>query len=126
MGLLVDGQWQDVWYPTEESKGRFIRAAAQFRNWITADGSAGPSGKAGFKAEAGRYHLYVSYACPWANRTLILRKIKGQEKMISLSVVHWHMAENGWTFEPAADVIADPIINAQYLREIYLKADNNY
>jgi len=126
MGLLVDGQWQDVWYPTEESKGRFLRAAAQFRNWITADGSAGPSGKAGFKAEADRYHLYVSYACPWANRTLILRKIKGLEKMISLSVVHWHMAEDGWTFEPATGVVSDPVINAQYLRELYLKADNNY
>ena len=126
MGLLVDGQWQDAWYPTEETKGQFVRAAAKFRNWVTADGSAGPSGKAGFKAEAGRYHLYVSYACPWANRTLILRKLKGLENMISLSVVHWHMAEDGWTFEPATGVISDPIINANYLREVYLKADNNY
>lgn len=80
MGLLVDGQWQDRWYPTEETKGRFVRAAAQFRNWITTDGSAGPTGRAGFKAEANRYHLYVSYACPWANRTLIYRKIKGLNK----------------------------------------------
>ena len=126
MGLLIDGQWQDTWYPTEETQGRFVRSATQFRNWITADGSAGPSGRAGFKAEAGRYHLYVSYACPWANRTLIFRKIKGLEKMISLSVVHWHMAQEGWTFNDGEGVIADPIFNAAYLRGIYLKANNTY
>ncbi len=126
MGLLVDGQWQDVWYPTEATKGQFIRAASQFRNWITVDGSAGVSGKAGFKAEAGRYHLYVSYACPWANRTLIMRKLKGLENFISLSVVHWLMAEDGWTFQPAAGVIADPVMNTHYLRELYLTADSAY
>lgn len=126
MGLLVDGQWQDVWYPTEENKGRFIRSASQFRNWITKDGSAGPTGHAGFKAEVDRYHLYVSYACPWANRTLIFRKLKGLEKIISLSVVHWHMAEEGWTFKKGEGVIADPNLNANYLRDIYLKANNIY
>ncbi len=126
MGLLIDGKWQNIWYPTEETKGRFVRAASQFRNWITVDGSAGPSGRTGFKAEADRYHLYVSYACPWANRTLIFRKIKGLEKMISLSVVHWHMAEEGWTFADGENVIADPILNANYLRDIYLKANNIY
>ncbi|WP_428354333.1 glutathione S-transferase family protein [Methyloprofundus sp.] len=126
MGVLIKGQWQDVWYPTAENKGEFIRAATKFRNWITADGSAGVSGKAGFKAESGRYHLYVSYACPWANRTLIMRKLKGLEAMISLSVVNWHMAEDGWTFLPAEGVVADPVINADYLREIYVQADNNY
>lgn len=126
MGILIDGEWQDIWYPTEETQGRFVRSAAQFRNWITADGSAGPSGRAGFKAEAGRYHLYVSYACPWANRTLIFRKIKGLEKMISLSVVHWHMAEEGWTFDDGEGVIADPLFNAAYLRDIYLQANNSY
>ncbi|HNO76378.1 MAG TPA: glutathione S-transferase family protein [Nitrosomonas mobilis] len=126
MGILIDGQWQNTWYPTEETQGRFIRSAAQFRNWITADGSAGPSGRAGFQAEARRYHLYVSYACPWANRTLIFRKIKGLEKIISLSVVHWHMAEEGWTFNNDEGVIADPIFNAPYLRDIYLKANKNY
>lgn len=126
MGLLIDGQWQDIWYSTEETQGRFVRSAAQFRNWITADGSAGPTGREGFKAEAGRYHLYVSYACPWANRTLIFRKIKGLGKMISLSVVHWHMAEEGWTFDDGEGVIADPLFNAAYLREIYLQANNNY
>lgn len=126
MGLLVEGQWQDKWYDTEENKGQFVRSAAQFRNWVTVDGTAGPTGRAGFKAEAGRYHLYVSLACPWANRTLIFRKIKGLEEVISLSVVHWHMAEDGWTFADGDGVISDPILNASYLREIYLKANNIY
>ncbi len=126
MGILIDGQWRDIWYSTEENQGRFVRSAAKFRNWITADGSAGPSGRAGFAAQAGRYHLYVSYACPWASRALIFRKIKGLEKIIDLSVVHWHMAEDGWTFNDGEGVIADPIINAAFLREIYLKADAGY
>jgi len=126
MGLLVDGKWQDQWYATKESKGQFVRSAAQFRNWVTVDGSAGPGGRAGFKAETDRYHLYVSYACPWANRTLIFRKLKGLEKIISLSVVHWHMAEDGWSFEEGEGVIADPIIDAKYLRDVYLKANNIY
>lgn len=126
MGLLVDGQWQDKWYPTKETKGRFVRSAAQFRNWVTKDGSAGPSGRSGFKAEAGRYHLYVSYACPWANRTLIFRTLKGLEDIVSVSVVHWHMADEGWTFEEGDGVIPDPIINAKYLRDIYLEANNIY
>ena len=77
MGLLVRGEWVDQWYDTEAHEGHFIRSAAQFRNWVTAEGSAGPSGRSGFKAEAGRYHLYVSLACPWANRTLIFRHLKG-------------------------------------------------
>lgn len=126
MGMLIDGQWQDVWYPTEETRGRFIRSAAQFRNWVTADGSAGSTGRAEFKAEADRYHLYVSYACPWANRTLIFRKLKGLGKLISLSVVHWHMGEAGWTFEEGEGVIRDPNLNANYLRDIYLKSNNIY
>jgi glutathionyl-hydroquinone reductase len=126
MGLLVDGKWQDKWYATEESKGRFVRSASQFQNWVTADGTAGPTGRAGFKAEADRYHLYVSYACPWANRTLIFRKLKGLEKIISLSVVHWHMGKEGWTFAEGEGVIADPNLNATTLRDIYLKANNIY
>ncbi len=126
MGLLVDGKWQDQWYNTKESKGQFVRSAAQFRNWVTADGSAGVSGCAGFKAETNRYHLYVSYACPWANRPLIYRKLKGLEKIVSLSIVHWAMAEEGWTFEEGRDVIADPNLNANFLRELYIKADNRY
>ncbi|GJM04169.1 MAG: glutathione-dependent reductase [marine bacterium B5-7] len=126
MGMFVDGKWHDVWYPTEESEGRFVRSASLFRNWVTMDGAAGPSGRAGFKAEAGRYHLYVSHACPWANRALIFRKLKGLEGMISLSVVHWHMGDPGWSFEKSEGVIADPIINARYLSEIYLEANEIY
>jgi putative glutathione S-transferase len=126
MGLLVDGKWLDQWYATEESKGQFVRSAAQFRNWVTVDGSAGPSGRAGFKAETDRYHLYLSYACPWANRTLIFRKLKGLEKIISISIVHWHMRDDGWSFEEGEGVIADPVINAKYLRELYLKANSIY
>lgn len=126
MGLLVNGQWQDTWYNTESNNGRFIRPSTHFRNWVTADGSAGPSGRGGFKAEANRYHLYVSLACPWAHRTLIFRQLKGLDKMISLSVVHWRMAENGWSFEQGTGVIGDPVFNANYLREIYFNANNIY
>jgi len=126
MGLLVDGTWQDQWYDTSKTGGRFIRSDAGFRNWVTADGSAGPTGIGGFKAESGRYHLYVSMACPWANRTLIFRTLKGLEEHISISVVHWHMAENGWTFEPADGVVPDSINNADYLHEVYTAADPAY
>lgn len=126
MGLLVDGQWQDKWYDTEASGGRFVREDAGFRNWITADGSAGPTGVGGFKAEANRYHLYVSLACPWAHRTTIYRKLKGLEDMISLSVVHPFMGDKGWTFAEGAGVIADPIVNASYLYEVYVAAKPDY
>lgn len=126
MGLLVDGQWVDQWYDTKSTGGRFVRTTAQFRNWITADGSAGPTGEAGFKAEAGRYHLYVSLACPWASRTLMMRTLKGLENMISVSVVHPLMLENGWTFEEGDGVIADPVFNARYLHEIYTQVDPSY
>lgn len=126
MGLLVDGQWQDKWYDTEASGGRFVREDAGFRNWVTADGSAGPTGVGGFKAEANRYHLYVSLACPWAHRTTIYRKLKGLEDMISLSVVHPFMGDKGWTFTEGAGVIADPIVNADYLYEVYVAAKPNY
>jgi len=126
MGLLLDGVWQDQWYDTGSQKGRFVRSESQFRNWVTADGSAGPSGEGGFKAEAGRYHLYVSYACPWAHRTLIFRALKGLESMISLSVVNWHMGARGWTFEPGPGVVPDPIHNAQALSDVYVAADPKY
>lgn len=126
MGLLVDGQWQDKWYDIEASGGRFVREDAGFRNWVTADGSAGPTGVGGFKAEANRYHLYVSLACPWAHRTTIYRKLKGLEDMISLSVVHPFMGDKGWTFAEGAGVIADPIVNASYLYEVYVAAKPNY
>ena len=105
MGLLVDGKWQDRWYDTDSSGGRFEREESSFRHWITADGSAGPSGEGGFEAKPGRYHLYASYACPWAHRVLIYRSLKGLEDMIGVSFVHWFMGEDGWTFEPDEDGI---------------------
>lgn len=126
MGLLQDGKWVDQWYDTKASKGRFMRKNSQFRNWITADGSTGSSGKGGFQAEVGRYHLYVSYACPWAHRTLIFRSIKGLEKIISLSVVHWFMREQGWTFAPSEGVIADNVNNAKFMHQVYTAADPTY
>ncbi|WP_150303322.1 glutathione S-transferase family protein [Pseudomonas saliphila] len=126
MGLLIEGQWVDRWYDTESNNGRFARSEAQYRNWITADGSPGPTGTGGFQAEAGRYHLYVSLACPWAHRTLIFRKLKGLESMISVSVVNPLMAEDGWTFAPDDGVIADPVNAAQYLHQIYTADDPDY
>lgn len=126
MGLLVDGQWHDQWYDTDSTGGKFERSESQFRNWVTADGSAGPSGAAGFKAEAGRYHLYVSLACPWAHRTLILRQLKGLESMISVSVVNPYMREHGWTFIEDKGVVADPLFQAKYMHQIYTQADPKY
>jgi len=121
MGLLVDGIWQDQWYDTKESGGRFIRSDAQFRRFITVDGSSG------FKAEPGRYHLYVSYACPWAHRTLIYRSLKGLSDMIDVSVVDWYMAEKGWTFSQKNDaIVGDKLFNSAYMYEIYIAADKNY
>ena len=126
MGLLVDGKWVDQWYDTKSTNGRFARSESQFRNWVTADGSAGPTGESGFKAEAGRYHLYVSLACPWAHRTLIFRKLKGLESMISVSVVNPLMREHGWTFDPDEGVVQDPIHQAQFMHQIYTAADPEY
>lgn len=126
MGLLVDGKWHDNWYDTSETGGRFVRKDSQFRNWITKDGRPGPSGEGGFPAEANRYHLYVSLACPWASRVMIMRSIKGLEDMISISVVNPLMAENGWTFEPGEGVVADPVMDADYMYTIYTKADPTY
>ena len=126
MGLLVNGQWQDQWYDTQSTGGRFVRKESQFRNWVTPDGSAGPSGVGGFKAEPDRYHLYVSYACPWAHRTLIFRALKGLEEIISLSVVHWFMGEQGWTFAPGEGVIPDPLFQSDYLHQVYSQAQADY
>ena len=126
MGLLVEGKWHDQWYDTKSTGGHFVRKDSQFRNWVTVDGSAGPTGEGGFKAEPNRYHLYISYACPWASRTLIMRKLKGLEDMISLSVVNPYMGENGWTFEPGEGVIADPLLNADYLYQVYTHVDPTY
>jgi len=126
MGLLVDGEWRDQWYDTRSTGGRFKRDTSRFRNWVTADGRAGPTGASGFEAEPDRYRLYVSFACPWAHRTLIFRKLKGLEDMIPLSVVHWFMGDHGWTFEEGDGVVADPIHDANYLYEIYQAADASY
>lgn len=118
MGLLVDGVWHDEWYNTEDNDGKFIREDAQFRDWISKDGK--------FQPEAGRYHLYVCLACPWASRCLMMRKLKGLEEIISLSVVNPVMLEHGWTFEDGPGVIADPIIDADYMHEIYTHVDPTY
>ncbi|PPU42643.1 glutathione S-transferase family protein [Xanthomonas arboricola] len=126
MGLLVDGKWQDSWYDTDKSGGRFERSQSQFRNWVTRDGSPGPHGEGGFEAAPGRYHLYVSLACPWAHRTLIFRHLKGLESMIDVSVVHWLMGKQGWTFAPGPGVVGDALHQAQHLYEVYLKADPQY
>ena len=123
---MVDGAWHDEWYDTGSNDGRFIRADAQFRHWVTADGSPGPSGEGGFAAEPGRYHLYISNACPWAHRTRIMRTLKGLVDWIDLSVVHWHMGAQGWTFEPGDGVIPDPVHHAQYVHEIYRAAVADY
>ena len=127
MGLLVDGEWRDKWYDTESTGGKFERSTSKFRNWVTADGSAGPSGKSGFQAQSGRYHLYVSYACPWAHRALIFRALKDLTDHISVSVVHPDMMEDGWTF--ATDfqgATGDTLFGSDFLRDIYIKADPNF
>lgn len=124
MGQLIDGVWKDDWYDTSKSGGKFVRSTAGFRNWITADGSAGPTGKGGFKAEPGRYHLYVSLACPWAHRTLILRTLKGLQDMIDVSVVHPDMQADGWTFETDADgATGDRLFDLPFARDLYIRAD---
>ncbi len=125
MGIMIDG----VWSAEEKKRGdddEFKRPETPIRNWITADGSAGPTGEAGFKAEPGRYHLYICHACPWAHRTMIFRALKGLEDVITVSIVHWYMAENGWTFAPGEGVVSDPVLDADYLHQIYTKADAHF
>ena len=127
MGLLVEGKWTDKWYDTKSTGGAFKRQESSFRNWVTADGGAGPTGDAGFKAEAGRYHLYVSLACPWAHRTLIFRKLKGLEDKISVSVVDPLMLDEGWTLKGADGATVPDFVNRKTrLYEIYLLADKDY
>ncbi|GGY79458.1 glutathione S-transferase family protein [Marinobacter zhanjiangensis] len=126
MGLLVDGEWHDQWYDTDKTGGKFEREAARFRNWVTADGSPGPAGEGGFRAESGRYHLYVSMACPWAHRTLIFRKLKGLESHITVSVVHPDMVENGWEFRPGDERHQDHLHDARFLHEVYTRAAPDY
>lgn len=116
MGLLVDGKWQDKWYDTKKSGGKFERQASKFRNDISSDDSSE------FKAESGRYHLYVSLACPWAHRTLIFRKLKGLENHIDVSIVHPEMLENGWEFKTYPGATGDKLYNADFVHQIYTKA----
>jgi putative glutathione S-transferase len=125
MGHLVDGQWlpDSPDGNAAATGGRFERKPSTFRHWVTPDGAPGPSGEGGFAAAPGRYHLYVSLACPWAHRTLIMRALKGLESLISLSVVHWRMAEEGWQFEPGPGVIADTEVGARCMYEVYQAAD---
>ena len=126
MGVLVNGEWRvDEVFPKDET-GHFIRADTAFRNWVTPDAAPGPTGEGGFAAEAGRYHLYVSLACPWAHRTLIFRKLKGLEAMVGVSVVNWLMRDEGWTFAPGRGVVADPVHGAGRLYEIYVAARPRY
>jgi putative glutathione S-transferase len=126
MGRLENGKWIDEWYNTKITKGRYVRKASAYRNWITANGEAGPTGKSGYKAEKDRYHLYISWACPWAHRTLIYRSIKNLQEIISISAVNAIMRSKGWTFDEGYQVIADSVNNANYLYEVYLKEDKNY
>ena len=123
-GMLVDGVWKTGWHDTKSTGGRFKRTEPKFRNWVTPDGSAGPSGSDGFKAERGRYHLYVSLACPWAHRTAIFRKLKGLEEVISMTEVEPLMGDQGWQFGPDADL--DSLNGKEKLNQIYLLADPRY
>ncbi len=133
MGLLIDGVWHDQWYDTKSTGGRFKRESPQYRNWITPDGAPGPTGEGGFAAASGRYHLYVSLACPWAHRALIFRRLKGLEDAIGVSVVHPHMLDNGWEY--AADIsddmhrfegTGDPVNGARYHHQLYTMVDPHY
>ncbi|WP_366657344.1 glutathione S-transferase family protein [Fodinicurvata sp. EGI_FJ10296] len=133
MGLLIEGEWHDKWYDTDKTGGHFKREESAFRSWVTADGFAGPTGDGGFQAEAGRYHLYVSLACPWAHRTLIFRALKGLEDAIGVSVVDPYMGSNGWQFgidneggKPSEGVVPDSVNGVERLRDLYVKANPTY
>ncbi|WP_038903261.1 glutathione S-transferase family protein [Dickeya zeae] len=127
MGLLVDGVWHDTWYETQSSGGHFKRPQTFFRNWVTAEGEPGPTGSGGFKAEADRYHLYVSLACPWAHRTLLMRKLKGLEQHIGVSVVHPLMLDQGWTFgTDFPHATGDTLYQHEFLYQLYLHAKADY
>jgi putative glutathione S-transferase len=126
MGLLIDGQWHDRWYDTDKSGGRFVREDARFRHWVTADGAPGPDGDGGFAAAPDRYHLYVSLACPWAHRTLIVRALKGLEDLIDVSVVSPLMLSQGWTFETAEGSTGDRVGGRAFMHEVYTAARADY
>ena len=126
MGHLANGKWLDEWYDTKSTGGKFARTKAQFRNWVTRDGSPGPTGSGGFTPESGRYHLYISHACPWANRTAIFRALKGLENHIGVSIVDAYMGAEGWTFGKEADSTPDVVLGKTRVYEIYLEADSTY
>jgi glutathionyl-hydroquinone reductase len=125
MGLMINGTWHEN-APETNKDGYFERGETAFRNWITPDGRPGPTGQDGFRAMTGRYHLYVSLACPWAHRTLIMRALKGLQTIIPVSVTHWLMADHGWTFAAGEGVIPDALYNSRYLYELYARADETY
>lgn len=126
--MLVNGKWTADWHPVQakDGEGRFIRQQSSFRNWITADGAPGPTGTGGFKAEAGRYRLYVALICPWASRTLIARKLKGLEDLVAVTVVNPVLGSEGWAFGgyPGADT--DPLHGASHIHKLYTHADSDY
>lgn len=126
MGMMIGGVWQDTETREIQNDGQFVRQDSSFRNWVTADGSPGPTGKGGFRAESGRYHLYVSYACPWAHRALIYRSILGLQDAIDISVVHPVNLENGWEFADYPSATGDKINAARYLYEVYARSEPNY
>ncbi len=127
MSLMKQGRLSDDWLGHETQAGEFVRLDSQFRNWITPDGTPGQSGEGGFAAEAGRYHLYVSHACPWAHRSLIFRHLKGLEDLISISVVHPDMGDKGWSFaQDYVGTTGDTLYNLSYVNELYARADRDY
>ncbi|MEZ0470321.1 glutathione S-transferase family protein [Luteimonas salinilitoris] len=126
MGMLIDGKWHSEEEIPVDETGRLRRPSSVFRNWVTADGRAGPSGEGGFAAEPGRYHLYIARACPWAHRTTIFRELKGLQEMIGLWVTHWLMEEDGWTFRAAPGVVPDPVNGVECLWQLYVRSDPGY
>src|SRR5690625_4128332 len=126
MGLLVDGEWKDEWYDTESRGGRFVREAAGFRNWVTPDGAPGPSGEGGFKAEAGRYHLYIAWPCPWCHRVALYRALFGLEDAIGMSAVDPLMLEQGWTFKQSGPEKKDDLFDSEFMHRIYTRAVPDY
>jgi putative glutathione S-transferase len=126
--MLVDGKWTEAWQPVQatDAKGGFVRQPSRFLNWVSPDGSAGPTGETGFPAEAGRYHLYAAFTCPWATRVLIARKLKRLEEVVSVSIVEPAMVDQGWRFGDYPGSTADVVNGASYLHEIYTRADPHY